>query len=416
MEHKFTCRLGRPIDEADHLVRFCQRQEYPGDDEDLATAFGFRHFISAVDRQILFRLYCTLVNVGGVGDEELRKAWRNNKLREFIIFRGSQFSPAVLAEKIEWLQKHETFGANSVTNFSRIMDTAKDVLDNVETDAQFDQLNSEIEKQAYLFYCQIGNGYIPSADEDNWLNLGFCTASRPDGSQQIVKLYRALVNRCKFGEFCRAMAESAMIELFSKYGLGAEIDCLRNFKTLMNSIAKWHQSVWELKRFTMLPDPEPMGAVIVDYGFKNCLDAQERIALRSVYAKFFSMGWDEMELHRACIEGRLAPFLEARLGQLSFPRERLSGYYPLEGCNYMGMVAKRVSLCLESKYQLICNLLRAQGDDSIVLAFPDDWDEEVKTFLRERAGYLTGSVVQEVKKMRFEEENVELISLSEARV
>ena len=138
------------------------------------------------------------------------------------------------------------------------------------------------------------------------------------------------------------MDGSAMVGLFSKYGLDSEIEGLRNFKTLMDSIGERNQSAWELKRFTILPDREPIRAVIVDYGFMNCRSVQEGIGLRSVYSKFFSMDRDEMALHQACVKGRQAPFLEANLGKLPFPRELLSNYYPLERCNYMGMVDRNV--------------------------------------------------------------------------
>jgi len=54
--------------------------------------------------------------------------------------------------------------------------------------------------------------------------------------------------------------------------------------------------VWELKRFVLLSNPEPMGAVNTDYGFMHCQSAQECISLHSVYTKFFSVCLDEMEL------------------------------------------------------------------------------------------------------------------------
>lgn len=88
-----------------------------------------------------------------------------------------------------------------------------------------------------------------------------------------------------------------MVALFDKYGLGHAIAELRNFGTLMNVVGIWHQSVWELKRFTLLPTIEPMQAAALDYGFCNCQTPQERMDLRQIYAEFFARGGDEMGLH-----------------------------------------------------------------------------------------------------------------------
>lgn len=259
-EHKFVCRLGRSIDVADYLVRFCQNRDYPQDNE-VATVFGFRHFISATDRLQLFRLYCKLVNVGGVDDEELRKAWRNDELKEFILFRGSQLPPGIIKEELDWFRMHDRFAANSTTDFGQILDTARDVLNSSEEDDPLNQLDSEAKQHAYMFYCQIRNGYVPDADEDNWLELGFCTAQGQSGLQRIAETYKALIERCTFTEFWRAMEDSTMVKLFNKYGLGPNIKALRNFEALLDDVGKWHQSVWELKRFTLLGGHEPMRAI-----------------------------------------------------------------------------------------------------------------------------------------------------------
>lgn len=69
--HKYACRLGRPLDEADDFFLACQTEEFPAEDK-VARAFGLLYFISAADRHRLFRLYCKLVNRRRVAEEELR--------------------------------------------------------------------------------------------------------------------------------------------------------------------------------------------------------------------------------------------------------------------------------------------------------------------------------------------------------
>lgn len=79
-KHKFNCSLGRPIDEVDRFIIACQTHELPKDN-DVAKAFGILYFTSAADQHRLFELYCSLVNDWGVGEEELREAWQQNKLK-----------------------------------------------------------------------------------------------------------------------------------------------------------------------------------------------------------------------------------------------------------------------------------------------------------------------------------------------
>lgn len=65
-----------------------------------------------------------------------------------------------------------------------------------------------------------------------------------------------------------------MLPVFEKYGLGRDISLLRNFKTLLYDIGKWHESVWELKRFTRVSGADPMKAAVLDYGFGHCATGQ----------------------------------------------------------------------------------------------------------------------------------------------
>lgn len=209
--HKFSCRLGRLLDAADYLVRACELEKHLTNeavDEAVAKAYGFRHFMSAVDRQILFQLYSKLVNEGRVGDEELREAWQKQRLiNEFILFRYSQLPQAIIGDEMEWLARQDGFAANSVSDFVKIMDAGREFISLQDRDIPFHQLNPEQKRQACVFYCQILNGYIPDVDEDNWIYLGFCTARDQEDSQRLGRLYGLLAKRCKFDEFWKAMAK-----------------------------------------------------------------------------------------------------------------------------------------------------------------------------------------------------------------
>lgn len=169
-EHKFHCRLGRGIDEADHLVQYCHQKCYPSEDEEVALAFGFLYFTRASDRIRLFELYCKLVNIRKVDDDELRQAWRTDQLRACIMRRCSQLPRHDISGDLQWFGSQIGFAANAETDFGPAVESAREVLGPTGLNA----LDSRQKWIAFLFYLQITNGYRHDSDEDNWLYLGFC--------------------------------------------------------------------------------------------------------------------------------------------------------------------------------------------------------------------------------------------------
>ncbi|KAJ5150802.1 uncharacterized protein N7482_010054 [Penicillium canariense] len=388
-EHKFSCLLGRPLDEADYFIRACQRKEFPTEDN-VAKAFGFLSFASAIDRQRIFHIYCQLVNNYGVTEDELREAWRSNKLKEFLLFRGSQIRSPSLQREMYWLNQQDGFAAGA--DYDIEFESLLHLLEPGDRKIPFAQWKPREKLEAYMFIYQILNGFVPDADEDNWIFLGFCTARDHNAVQMLARLYRMLINRCKFQEFWKAMEQSDMIGLFDKYGLGHAIAELRNFGSLMNIVGTWHQSVWELKRFTRLPAAEPMQAVAVDYGFYNCRIPQERMALRHMYTEFFARGGDEMALHQACINGQLASFLLSEPQSLPVSADLLSNPYPLERCGYMGMIVETAILCSESNSELMNKRCEEKGKSRVILTYPDEQDEGMRGGIKERLQFLGRSV------------------------
>lgn len=280
----------------DRSIIACQTHELPKDN-DVAKAFGILYFTSAADQQRLSELYCSLVNDWGVGEEELRDAWQQNKLKEFILFRSSQIPSTWIHNESHWISQQDGFAANKETDFNIVLESQKHVLKPEDQQVPYQLWKPREKLEAYVFLCQIRNGYNPHADEDNWISLGFCTARDGSETQKVAELYRELLDTCVFEEFWKAMVESKMVDLFRKYGLGDAIAELRNFETLLSAVGTTHQSVWELKRFTRLSSPQPHRSVTVDYGFYNCRTPLELSDLRQAYANFFArvgMKWPFM--------------------------------------------------------------------------------------------------------------------------
>lgn len=386
--HKFFCLLGRPLDEADFLVQSCQTGEHPAD-EKVLKAFGFWHFKSGLERVQLFQLYGKLVN-HGVGDEELREAWQRDKLKEFILSRCSQLPPFLFAREKTWISQQQGFGKDSEAGLGKQLESILMFLNAEDQKLSFSQLEPEVKRMACLFYGQILNQFVPEFDEDNWISLGFCTARSQEETQVLAHLYSLLIQRCTFEEIWKAMDNSTRVELFRTYDLGSNISRMRNFETLMRGVGKWHQSVWELKKFTQSSENKPTRSVYTDYGFQHCQSPQEHIDLRRIYTKFFARGEDEMELHQACIDGRLAQFLTSKLGPLQVPDEVLSNDYPIEGCTYMGMTAKIVIMCPESIYPVVLAKQEAEGGKELIITVPDEQDETMRNYVRDQAAFTTG--------------------------
>ena len=399
MRHKFFCLLGRPLDEADFLVQSCQTGEYP-DDENTLKAFGFWHFKSGLERVQLFQLYCKLVN-HSVGDEELREAWQRDKLKEFILFRCLQLSPFIFERERIWIGQQQGFGKNSESGLGRQLESIPVFLSAEDKKLSFSQLEPKAKRMAYLFYSQILNQFVPAFDEDNWVSLGFCTARNQKETQWLAHLYSLLIKRCTFEEFWKAMDNSTMVELFRTYNLGSNISRTRNFETLMQGVGKWHQSVWELKKFTQFSESMPTRSVFTEYGFQYCQSAQERIHLCYMYTEFFARCEDEMKLHQACINGRLAEFLKSKLGPLKVPDQVLSNDYPIEGCTYMGMTAKSVIMCPESIYPVVLAKQEAEGGKELIITIPDEQDATMRNYVQDQAAFTTGRM--RVTKTTFHE-------------
>jgi hypothetical protein len=195
------------------LVLACQKQYFP--DDETATAFGFRYFVSADDRLRLLHLYCRLVNEANVGDEELREAWQKDVLRKFILFRCYQMRREEALADQSWIRQHERFGANVCTDFvEEILNSASRFLSAEDKKHPFTQLSPLEKRQALTFYGLILNGYRPDADEDNWISLGFWTAPNDDEALRLQHAYATLIQQCQLDEFWTAMTKSTMVQLF----------------------------------------------------------------------------------------------------------------------------------------------------------------------------------------------------------
>lgn len=93
------------------------------------------------------------------------------------------------------------------------------------------------------------------------------------------------------------------------------------------------KSVWWLKMFVLVdPDKriEPVPAVIVDYGFMNCKQPQDREDLKAIYKMFFESGkGDPIALHNAAVAGKIFEYVGGVVKLKNKFRRLMKNIYPL---------------------------------------------------------------------------------------
>jgi hypothetical protein len=104
-----------------------------------------------------------------VREEELRAAWKSDKLKELIQFRGSQIPCARTRNEIRWLLQQNGFGAGVVTSWATIFETHRHILDSSDHTQPLHTLEPRGKLECYVFWCQALNGIMPNVDEDNWI-------------------------------------------------------------------------------------------------------------------------------------------------------------------------------------------------------------------------------------------------------
>lgn len=100
-------------------------------------------------------------------ERELRQAWKSDRLKELIQFRGSQVPCARIRNEVRWLVQQNRFGFGVVTNWGTVFETQRHILDPLDRTVPWHTLKPREKLEAYVVWCQITNGIMPDVDEDN---------------------------------------------------------------------------------------------------------------------------------------------------------------------------------------------------------------------------------------------------------
>jgi len=331
-KHKFCFRIGRELDSADYLVLDCYYDELP-EEPSVLDDFGFRHFDDADSRPHVLGLFVGLVKYLKVGDRKLHRWQVERTLKQNIIAAYSTLPEELRGEYFAWFLNHDwIFNLAKPRSLSDLTDALKQlavsVLDAEDRDTPVGALQPDAKQHAFLIYAQLLNGWHPRPGTLAWISLGFCT--RPDewAESPLGVMYQQLIEKCSFQEFWKAMDTPSMLRLLDKYGFTKTYKTFRHFESLMNGVNR-NISVWALKEFCNMADPDPSRTVIADYGFMNCHNAKDRQDLKQAYQTFFQRWGDELELHAACCKGQIFEYVQSTQRLDPRFRQLMRNPYPL---------------------------------------------------------------------------------------
>lgn len=356
--HLFTCAK-RPLTSADCLYRNIVRDTVP-DEEDILEDFGFNSLVSFADHCKLLGLYKGLW-LDDVPVEDIHRWQVEGTLIANIKKYFYQINEANRGGYFPWflgnlhiLEKPLTQEDSIQNILATFYDQAKAYLDKEDQHKQPSQLEREAKMQCYEILATVLHVAHPNPVQKNWYSFGFCTCTDEREESTLGLLYRRLLlgnkllddlrgsnqhvfygpapQTATFTEFWHAYESSKLIELIDSKGLRKmrlEFKFLQWFLSL--SPSRPQASVWSLKQFVAIDNPAefpPNETLKVDYGFMNCQTFEETCILLEIYKRLLREA-DPLELHEACLAGKLFEFAEAYHHIDESHRRLMKNLYPL---------------------------------------------------------------------------------------
>jgi hypothetical protein len=357
--HLFLC-TGRPLTSADYLYKNIGEDTLP-DDEDVLADFGFNQLDSFADRSKLLGLYKGLY-LSEVRAEDLHRWQVEGSIVANVNRIFSQIPEQCRGGYFQWFSKHthilerplrqEEVIERTVANF---YNQARLYLDSEDQDKQPNELQPEAKARCYQLLATTLHMAHPHPTETNWFNFGFCTCGNEWEEGRLGGLYQGLLlgdvlfddvlkagvyanlvktrlQTASFTEFWRAYESGTLIQLMDSKGLKemrSQFPFLEGFFAVPPCGP--HPSVWSLKQFTVINDPvefPPIQALKVDYGFMNCRNFEETCTLMEIYKRLL-LAAGPLELHKACLAGKLFQFAERYHKMDDGYRRLMENIYPL---------------------------------------------------------------------------------------
>ncbi|QRV98532.1 MYND Zn-finger protein [Ceratobasidium sp. AG-Ba] len=316
--HLLSCNIGRPVTSADRLGAAIRQGIAPADTQ-TCQDYGFLHTPRPDDIEKRMKIYSLLVDDLGIKTKTIHQ-WREDGVLGSMIkttLEASLSEHELQGVEYEWFSKHQTtFGESpppvddTQTWFLDAYHKTRELIARNTTKADFNRLRSVGSFYEYfLFYTLILQGARPAPCDRTglWVHFGFCACFNEAEEAQLGDSYLSLLRVITFREFIYGCETSSLLRLFATHGLTIPNPYIRDLLCDM----QMRNSVWDLKEFAcgddaLRGDIEPALPICVDYGFFNCMDSGEEIALREVYKDILGRpDSDALALHQACLQGKI---------------------------------------------------------------------------------------------------------------
>lgn len=318
--------------------------------------FGFNQLTSFADQCKLLGLYKGLYLSDQIKVEDIHK-WQVEgtlvaNIKEFFYqipetHRGGYFP---------WFLKHTHILEQPVTGkeatenmIATYYDQARPYLDSEDQHKNPRELKPDAKAHCYRMLAGVLHMANPHPIEYTWYTFGFCTCRGERSEGWLGGLYQKLLIGDKlwedvkplgnhkfqlatFTEFWHSYQSGTLIQLMDSKGLKksrSDFPFLEAFLSVPPSGP--HLSVWSLKQFITINDPAehpPIPAIKWDYGFMNCQTFEETCILMEIYKRLLQDA-DPLELHKACLAGKLFVFAQKHHAMDEVHRRLMKNAYPL---------------------------------------------------------------------------------------
>ncbi|USP80330.1 hypothetical protein yc1106_07604 [Curvularia clavata] len=328
-------------------------------DEDVLQDFGF-NAIDARDRSNLFGLYQGVRLFGDITSSDLHE-WRVKgimveKIKE-IFYRipeshRGQYFPWWL-KNLHRLQKPTTKEEAEGSLAETFFDKAKLYLDPRDRNMHPSELKPEAKRDSFFLLSHILHRHTPNPSTMLYHTFAFVACRNSAEESQLLEIYllllvpsdgsffytfhnerRSLTHTASFASFWKSYEAGTLLQLIDSHDLKhlrTRLPYLESFLSVPPSGP--HPSVWDLKQFLENADLTtypPIPAIACDYGFFNCNTLEDTFTLMEIYRQVLNRA-NPMDLHKACITGRLFEFASEFLEMEEGWRLLLENPYPLGG-------------------------------------------------------------------------------------
>ena len=348
--HVFDCDPKKHISTVYYLSRACYENVVP-QHVDTRTDYGFskaHQLEGGQGEKMLLGLWVTIIVNHRVSEREVQRWQVQGRLIEGIEETFERIVPSLQGPYYTWflLHQHLLDGQPlSQVERDRRIDVAEDILlrtwrfiggsPNDQRDSIWSQVESSspyIQRCFNFYESLLGDKDPAPMSPETWMALGFVAMPRR-GVQELVGLYKQLIQRCTFSAFYLAYYDGSLPQLFAQHGLDIDISgataevtthhgdasrAVSLFRDVMSGSPHLFKSVWILKTYVdellYVDTPEshevPHRAIRSDYGFSNCKTPAERDLLVKLYKKYFThQDASVLDLHSACVKGELMAYL-----------------------------------------------------------------------------------------------------------